>query len=133
MQLYNKLCADRTGAGTLRSLSDYVFVLEQQVHCVVATDLASHIVRWNKAAEVQFWLQQRFHVRTHADLSMLPSAISPWPTICSSLPASADIGRAEVKLLSKDGRECYQTRTVAPLYDRSGALIGGFGTGIPAT
>ena len=28
-----------------------------------------------------------------------------------------------VKLLSKDGRESWQTRTVAPLFDRSGVLI----------
>jgi hypothetical protein len=39
---------------------------------------------------------------------------------------------SRVKLLAKDGRESYQTRTIAPLYDRTGALIGGFGTGIPA-
>jgi PAS domain S-box-containing protein len=38
---------------------------------------------------------------------------------------------SRVKLLSKDGHECYQTRTVQPLFDRQGLMIGAFGTGVP--
>jgi len=37
---------------------------------------------------------------------------------------------SRVKLLSKDGHACYQTRTVQPLFDRHGLMIGAFGTGV---
>jgi len=36
-----------------------------------------------------------------------------------------------VRLQSKDGRPTYQIRTVSPLNDRSGHLIGAFGVGTP--
>jgi PAS domain S-box-containing protein len=132
MQLYDQLCVDRTGVNALGTLSDYAFVLEQQVHCVVVTDLASHIVGWNKAAETQFGFSKDFMFGRTPTLIYAPKRDQSLADNLFKLACERGHWSSRVRLLSKDGRECYQTRTVAPLYDRGGNLIGGFGTGVPA-
>jgi PAS domain S-box-containing protein len=131
MQLYDELRADGARAGALRTLADYAFVLEQHAYCIVVTDLTSRIVGWNKVAEEQFGFTKEFMFGQSPTLLYAPKRDQ---SLADNLfKAACERGRwsNRVKLLSKDGRVSYQTRTVAPLYDRSGMLIGGFGTGMP--
>jgi PAS domain S-box-containing protein len=131
MQLYDDLCADRAAPGALRTLADYAFVLEQQACCVVVTDLTSRVVGWNRVAEEQFGFTKDFMLGRSPTLLYAPRRD---PSLAEGVfKAACERGHwsHRVKLLSKDGRESWQTRTVAPLFDRSGVLIGGFGTGAP--
>src|ERR1700722_17496941 len=130
--LYGELCAERTTAPALHTLYDYAFVLEQQAFCVVVTDPASHIVGWNKAAEAEFGYSKDFMFGRTPTLIYAPRRDQSLADNLFRLACERGHWSSRVKLLAKDGRESYQTRTIAPLYDRTGALIGGFGTGIPA-
>ena len=122
----------RSTAPSLHTLYDYAFVLEQQMHCVVVTDAASHIVGWNKAAEAEFGYSKDFMFGRTPTLIYAPTRDQSLADNLFRLACKQGQWSSRVRLLSRDGRECYQTRTIAPLYDRTGALIGGFGTGIPA-
>jgi PAS domain S-box-containing protein len=131
MQLYDELRANGAGSGTLRTLADFAFVLEQSTHCVVVTDLTSCVVGWNRAAEAQFGFTKDFMFGQSPTLLYAPKRDQSLADNLFKLACARGRWSSRVRLLSKDGRESYQTRTVAPLYDRSGALIGGFGTGVP--
>jgi PAS domain S-box-containing protein len=130
MQLYDELCSDRAAPGALRTLADYAFVLEQQPFCLVVTDLTSRVVGWNRVAEEAFGFSKDFMYGQSPTLLYAPKRD---PMLADGVfKRACEHGHwtHRVKLLSKDGREFEQTRTVTPLFDRSGALIGGFGTGM---
>jgi PAS domain S-box-containing protein len=131
MQLYDDLCAERAAPRALRTISDYAFVLEQQTHCVVVTDLTSRIVGWNRVAEEQFGFTKDFMFGQSPTLLYAPKRDQSLADNLFRFACEHGHWTHRVKLLSKDGRESWQTRTVAPLFDRSGALIGGFGSGMP--
>lgn len=130
ISLYKELCANRATTPALDKLADYVFVLEQIVHCVVVTDASSHIVGWNKAAEAEFGFTKDFMFGQKPTLVYAPKRDQSLSDNVFKLACEQGHWSSRVKLLSKDGRECYQMRTVTPLYDRCGTLIGGFGMGM---
>ena len=132
IDLYQDLSANRVAQPPLDTLADYAFVLEQMVHCVVVTDPSSQIVGWNKAAEEQFGFSKDFMFGQSPTLVYAPKRDQSLADNVFRRACEHGQWSSRVKLLSKDGKECYQTRTVAPLYDRGGALIGGFGTGMPS-
>jgi PAS domain S-box-containing protein len=130
VDLYHELCGDRVTSPVLDKLADYVFVLEQIVHCVVVTDASSHIVGWNKAAEAEFGFSKDFMFGQKPTLVYAPKRDQSLSDNVFRLACQHGHWSSRVKLLSKDGRECHQIRTVTPLYDRCGTLIGGFGMGM---
>jgi len=130
VNLYKELCAHRATTPALDKLADYVFVLEQIVHCVVVTDVSSQIVGWNKAAEAEFGFSKDYMFGQKPTLVYAPKRDQSLSDNVFKLACKQGHWSSRVKLLSKDGRECYQMRTVTPLYDRCGTLIGGFGMGM---
>jgi PAS domain S-box-containing protein len=131
MQLHDELQAERAAAGALRTLADYAFVLEQQAFCVVVTDLKSRVVGWNRIAEEKLGFTKDFMFGQSPTLLYAPKRDQSLADGVFKRACEHGHWTHRVKLLSKDGRETWQTRTVAPLFDRSGAMIGGFGTGAP--
>jgi PAS domain S-box-containing protein len=129
--LYESLTAQRASLPGLDTLDEYAFVLEQMAHCVVVTDASSRIVGWNRAAEAEFGFSKDFMFGRKPTLVYAP--IRDQSIADGVLKYALERGHwsSRVKLLSMDGRECQQTRTVQPLYDRRGHLIGAFGTGVP--
>jgi PAS domain-containing protein len=130
--LYDDLCAGRAASGALRTPSDYTFVLELHAYCIVVTDLASHIVGWNKAAEAQFGFTKDFIYGGTPTLIYAPArdqSLADNPLRIACIHPVVEPGQA-----SLEGRPgMLPDPHGAPLYDRSGALIGGFGTGVPET
>jgi PAS domain S-box-containing protein len=129
--LYDELCRNRGTVNILNKLSDYAFVLEQLVCCVVVTDLGSHIIGWNKAAEAEFGFSKDFMIGQKPTFVYAPKRDQSLSDRLLNIARVRGRWSSRVKLLSKDGRECYQIRTIAPLFDREGDLIGAFGMGIP--
>jgi PAS domain S-box-containing protein len=129
--LYHELCGERAASPVLDTLKDYAFVLEQMVQCVVVTDLASNIVGWNKAAEAELGFSKDFMYGQKPTLTYAPKRDQSLSDNLFKLACARGHWSGRVKLLSKDGKVRFQNRTVAPLYDRTGTLIGGFGTGLP--
>jgi hypothetical protein len=98
-------------------------------HCVVVTDVSSRIVGRDRAAEFGFskdFMSGRKPTLVHA--------LARDQSIADGVRKRAlERGHwsSRVKLLSQDDRECYQTRTVQPLYDRQGTLTDAFGPACP--
>jgi PAS domain S-box-containing protein len=125
------ICAQRSVAYSVGSLAESAFVLEQLPHCVVVTDLANRVIGWNRSAEDQFGFTKSEMCGRTPTLLYAPARDQTLAdTILKSALAKGKWSR-RVRLLSKDGRTTYQIRTVSPLNDRSGNLIGAFGVGTP--
>ena len=123
--------ARRIVAHSAGSLAESAFVLEQLPHCVVVTDLVNRVIGWNRSAEDQFgFTKAEMYGRTPTLLYAPARDQTLADTILKSALAQGKWSR-RVRLLSKDGRTTYQIRTVSPLSDRSGNLIGAFGVGTP--
>jgi PAS domain S-box-containing protein len=123
--------AQRSVAYSAGSLAESAFVLEQLPHCVVITDLANRVIGWNRSAEDQFGFTKGEMCGRTPTLLYAPARDQTLAdTILKSALAQGKWSR-RVRLLSKDGRPTYQIRTVSPLNDRSGHLIGAFGVGTP--
>ena len=129
--LFEAICAGRGATYAPTSLVETAFVLEQVPHCMVITDLANQIVGWSKASEQEFGFTKGDMLGRTPTLLYAPARDQ---TLAHGILKSALVrGKwsRKVKLLSKDGRETYQVRTVAPIHDRAGRPIGAFGIGTP--
>ena len=130
--LYDELRGARATAPGLNTLTDYAFVLEQMVHCVVVTDMDSKVVGWNRAAEIQFGFSKSFMCGRKPTLIYAPLRDQSLADGVFKVARERGQWSKRVTLISKDGRECVQQRTVQPLYNRDGDLIGAFGVGVAA-
>jgi len=113
-----------------RTLTQYVFVLEQLPHPVVVTDTQNRIVGWNHLAEADFGFTKAEICGRSPTLVYAPDRN---PSLADSiLQKVLRSGRwsKRVSMVGKDGRQCHQHRIVAPLYSPAGELIGAFGHGI---
>jgi len=72
-----------------------------------------------KAAEEQFGFSKDFMFGQKPTLAYAPKRDQSLADNVFQARMRARTMVERVKLLSKDGKECYQTRTVAPLYDRA--------------
>src|SRR5882757_8898972 len=113
-----------------RTLTQYVFVLEQLPHPVVVTDTQNRIVGWNHLAEADFGFTKAEICGRSPTLVYAPDRN---PSLADSILKQAlQSGRwsKRVDMVSKDGQLSHQQRIVAPLYSPEGELIGAFGHGI---
>lgn len=131
LALYERLRAQRASVPGLDTLAEYAFILEQTAQCVVVTDCSSRIVGWNRLAEEKLGFTKDFMFGRKPTLIYAPTRDQSISDNVLKSALQRGHWTRRVKLLSKDGHECYQTRTVQPLYDRQGAVIGAFGTGVP--
>ncbi|MEW6454458.1 MAG: BTAD domain-containing putative transcriptional regulator [Pseudomonadota bacterium] len=129
--LYDRLCAERASIAGVDTLAEYAFVLEQMAQCVVVTDCSSRIIGWNRFAEERLGFTKDFMFGRKPTLMYAPARDQSISDDVLRSALQRGHWSSRVKLLSKDGHECYQTRTVQPLYDRQGVIIGAFGTGVP--
>lgn len=129
--LYEAICAGRGASYAPASLVETTFVLEQVAHDIVVTDLANRIVGWNKAAEQEFGFTKDDMLGCTPTVLYAPKRDQTLAHAILKKALARGKWSRKVKLLSKDGRETYQVRTVAPLHDRAGRLIGAFGIGAP--
>jgi PAS domain S-box-containing protein len=131
--LFEAICAGRGTSFTPTSLIETTFVLEQVPHCIVVTDLTNRIVGWSKAAEQEFGFTKDDMLGRTPTLPYAPARDQTSAHGILRVALARGKWSRRVKLLSKDARETYQVRTVAPLRDRAGRPIGAFGIGTPHT
>jgi PAS domain S-box-containing protein len=132
MTLHEAIRVGRGETFAPASLAESAFVLEQVPHCVVVTDLCNHIVGWNKAAEQAFGFTKDDMCGRKPTLLYAPARDQSLADAILKTALANGKWSQNVRLLSKDGRETHQVRTVAPLHDRAGQLIGAFGVGTPS-
>jgi PAS domain S-box-containing protein len=128
--LYEEICCAPPAAAPA-SLDRSIFVLEQLPYCVVVTDLANRIVGWNKIAEQKLGFTKDDLSGRSPTLLYAPARDQRLADQIFKLALANGKWSQRVKLLSKDGRVHHQIRTVTPLHDRGGQLIGAFGVGTP--
>lgn len=129
--LYERLAAKRSTDAGLNTLTEYTFVLEQLSQCVVVTDCSSRIVGWNRFAEERLGFTKDFMFGRTPTFLYAPARDQSIADDVLRTALQRGHWSSRVKLLAKDGHACYQTRTVQPLFDRQGLVIGAFGTGVP--
>jgi PAS domain S-box-containing protein len=110
-----------------------VVVLEQMPDCVVVTDLEGHIVGWNQHARSNFGYEKREVLGRKPSFLYGPGA---------DFSASAELMRKAVRygkwsgvlrLFNKDGSSRLHKRTMMPLRDGQGRVVGVFGVTRPLT
>jgi len=129
--LFEAICVGRGTSFTPTSLIEIAFVLEQVPHCIVVTDLTNQIVGWSKVAEQEFGFTKDDMLGRTPTLLYAPARDQTLAHGILKVALARGKWSRRVKLLSKDGRETYQIRTVTPLRDHTGRPIGAFGIGAP--
>ena len=129
--LYDRLAAQRSAVSGPNTLAEYAFVLEQVSQCIVVTDCSSRIVGWNRFAEERLGFTKDFMFGRKPTFLYAPVRDQSIADDVLRTVLQRGHWSGRVKLLAKDGHELYQTRTVQPLFDRQGLMIGAFGTGVP--
>jgi PAS domain S-box-containing protein len=114
-------------------LKTSVVALEQMPDCVVVTDLDGHIVGWNQHARSNFGWEKRevlgrkpiFLYGPGADFSISAELMSK----------AVRYGRwsGVLRLFNKDGSSRLHKRTMMPLRDPAGRIVGVFGVTRPLT
>ena len=114
-------------------LNGYAFVLEQMPDCVVITDMQGRIVGWNAWAKRNFGYDRRevlgrkpvFLYGPGADASITMGLIDK----------AVRYGRwsGVLRLYNKDGSSRLHKRTMMPLRDEAGRVVGVFGVTRPLT
>jgi PAS domain S-box-containing protein len=123
--------SDQRGAQVFLRAS--VFVLEQMPDCVVVTDLEGSIVGWNH------WAKRNFGYDKREVLGRKPSFL--YGPDADAAKTAELIGKAVrygrwsglLRLFSKDGSSRLQKRTMLPLRDDGGKIVGVFGVTRPLT
>jgi PAS domain S-box-containing protein len=114
-------------------LKTSVVVLEQMPDCIVVTDIDGHIVGWNGHARSNFGYEKREVVGRKPSFLYGPGA---------DFSASAELMRKAVRygrwsgvlrLFNKDGSSRLHKRTMLPLRDPAGRIVGVFGVTRPLT
>jgi PAS domain S-box-containing protein len=114
-------------------LKTSALVLEQMPDCVVVTDLDGHIVGWNQHARSNFGWDKREVLGRKPSFLYGPGADF---SLSSELMGKAvRYGRwsGVLRLFNKDGSSRLHKRTMMPLRDPDGRVVGVFGVTRPLT
>ena len=110
-----------------------VHVLEQMPDCVVVTDLDGRIIGWNQWARRKFGYEKREVVGRKPSFLYGPGADAS--VTAQLIDTAIRQGRwsGVLRLYSKDGSSRLQKRTMLPLRDDRGRVVGVFGVTRPLT
>lgn len=120
-----------------RAVDDFlktsVLVLEQMPDCVVVTDLDGHIVGWNQHARSNFGYDKREVLGRKPSFLYGPGA--DFSVSAELMRKAVRYGRwsGVLRLFNKDGSSRLHKRTMMPLRDADGRVIGVFGVTRPLT
>jgi PAS domain S-box-containing protein len=110
-----------------------VIVLEQMPDCVVVTDLDGHIVGWNQWARRNFGYDKREVIGRKPSFLYGPGADQG--ATADLIAKAVRYGRwsGVLRLFNKDGSSRLHKRTMMPLRDEGGRIVGVFGVTRPLT
>ncbi len=120
-----------------RAMDDFlktsVLVLEQMPDCVVVTDLEGHIVGWNQHARASFGYEKREVLGRRPSFLYGPGA--DFSVSAELIGKAVRYGRWSgiLRLFNKDGSSRLHKRTMMPLRDAGGRVVGVFGVTRPLT
>jgi len=119
--------------GAQAFLNASVGVLEQMPDCVVVTDLDGNIIGWNQWAKRNFGYDKREVVGRKPSFLYGPGADAA--RTAELIDKAIRYGRwsGVLRLYSKDGSSRLQKRTMLPLRDDDGRIVGVFGVTRPLT
>jgi PAS domain S-box-containing protein len=108
-------------------------VLEQMPDCVVVTDLEGNIVGWNQHARSNFGWEKREVVGRKPSFLYGPGA--DFSVSAELIGKAVRYGRwsGVLRLFNKDGSSRLHKRTMMPLRDAGGRVVGVFGVTRPLT
>lgn len=114
-------------------LKTSALVLEQMPDCVVVTDLEGHIVGWNQHARSNFGWEKREVVGRRPSFLYGPDA--DFSLSAELMRKAVRYGRwsGVLRLFNKDGSSRLHKRTMMPLRDPAGRVVGVFGVTRPLT
>ena len=114
-------------------LETSVLVLEQMPDCVVVTDLEGHIVGWNQHARSNFGYEKREVLGRKPSFLYGPGA--DFSVSAELMRKAVRYGRwsGVLRLYNKDGSSRLHKRTMMPLRDAKGRVVGVFGVTRPLT
>lgn len=114
-------------------LKTSVLVLEQMPDCVVVTDLDGHIVGWNQHARSNFGYEKREVLGRRPSFLYGPGA--DFSVSAELMRKAVRYGRwsGVLRLFNKDGSSRLHKRTMMPLRDGEGRVVGVFGVTRPLT
>lgn len=108
-----------------------VIVLEQIPDCVIVGDLDGRIVGWNHHARSNFGYEKREVLGRKASFLYAPGA----DVSAELISKAVRFGRwsGVLQLFNKDGSSRLHKRTMTPLRDERGSIVGVFGVSRPLT
>jgi PAS domain S-box-containing protein len=114
-------------------LKTSALVLEQMPDCVVVTDLGGHIVGWNQHARRNFGWDKREVLGRKPTFLYGPGA--DFSVSAELMSKAVRYGRwsGVLRLFNKDGSSRLHKRTMMPLRDAGGRVVGVFGVTRPLT
>jgi len=114
-------------------LKTSALVLEQMPDCVVVTDLDGHIVGWNQHARSNFGWDKREVLGRRPSFLYGPGA--DFSLSAELMRKAMRYGRwsGVLRLFNKDGSSRLHKRTMMPLRDPAGRIVGVFGVTRPLT
>jgi PAS domain S-box-containing protein len=114
-------------------LKTSVVALEQMPDCVVVTDLDGHIVGWNQHARSNFGWDKREVLGRKPIFLYGPGA--DFSVSAELMRKAVRYGRwsGVLRLFNKDGSSRLHKRTMMPLRDAAGRIVGVFGVTRPLT
>ena len=114
-------------------LKTSALVLEQMPDCVVVTDLDGHIVGWNQHARSNFGWDKREVLGRRPSFLYGPGA--DFSVSAELMRKAMRYGRwsGVLRLFNKDGSSRLHKRTMMPLRDPAGRIVGVFGVTRPLT
>ena len=110
-----------------------VVVLEQMPDCVVVTDLDGNIVGWNQWAKRNFGYEKREVLGRKPSFLYGPGADAAKTTELIGKAVRYGRWSGLLRLFSKDGSSRLHKRTMLPLRDDGGKIVGVFGVTRPLT
>jgi PAS domain S-box-containing protein len=110
-----------------------VVVLEQMPDCVVVTDLDGNIVGWNQWAKRNFGYDKREVLGRKPSFLYGPGADAAKTTELIGKAVRYGRWSGLLRLFSKDGSSRLHKRTMLPLRDDGGKIVGVFGVTRPLT
>jgi PAS domain S-box-containing protein len=131
VETYEEILNGSMSPSKYRTLSAYVFVLEQLPYPVTVTDLENRIVGWNRLAEEALGFSKAEMLGRSPTEIYAPDHDSALAD--DILQKAIEGGRwvGEPALIAKDGSVHRQRRVVVPLFGAEGEFIGAFGHGLP--
>jgi PAS domain S-box-containing protein len=131
MELPARSANEQRGAQAFLRAS--VVVLEQMPDCVVVTDLEGTIVGWNHWAKRNFGYDKREVIGRKPSFLYGPGADATKTTELIGKAVRYGRWSGLLRLFSKDGSSRLHKRTMLPLRDDGGKIVGVFGVTRPLT